>query len=224
MLQFLDPSDDSTAVATLIDDCKILPCVNKTLFPPTTDKTQGEDIVGMPYIDHLNTQECNCLHKLRTSVDLVVKHHSKESNDVCDIEKKTNRLAISSEDTGEVDKIVFQIKGSTYDLACQKNLKNCRRILAQDGQVRVNFSFEPDNIMDKNAIKVFHDANPLGYVPGERLLQIKTVMASNSIIATKLKVTRYVYEGKNIYQGMLSVMSTQKFPAIDKEYFYNKQL
>ena len=83
-------------------------------------------------------------------------------------------------DVDIVDRVVFNIKGSTYNDSCQTHLKNIRTFLSQDKEIYLSLEFDHDNISDKNAIKVLSNSLHLGYIPKERIPR-----ESNQIIKRK---------------------------------------
>ena len=182
----------------------------------------------MPCLDVGEIHGCNCFKSKPASVVI----SSEEA--VAGLELATNSLTIlekSVEDDHDtvnmVDRVTFIIKGSTYYEECQVNLKKLKKYLAEEKEIELIFTFEEDNDTDKNAIKILAEVDnsslSLGYVPGERILQLRKAMKENIIISAKLvKVLRkYAPTGKLIYIGEMSVVSTKKLSVIDRHYQYN---
>ena len=62
--------------------------------------------------------------------------------------------------------------------------------MAEEKEIELIFTFEEDNDKDKNAIKILAEVDnsslSLGYVRGERILQLRKAMKDNIIVSAKL--------------------------------------
>ena len=229
MFQFEEQGDKSICV--LLTELKVMPSAPHIVVKPTV-QSDSRQIKGLPLLDLVNLQSCNCK---KDSIDSLFCSQSVEAveqvaKDVgkLDIEDKENIEDIEDSEYLNTRTLDFQIKGSTYNDCSQHALKVAR---GNCDDCTICFEFEPDNIADINAIKilrtVINNTTILGYIPKERINQFTHFIKSNSIVSSKLvSVTRkYVpMIKKNIYLGELCVQVTGHIPAIDNDYKYNQVL
>ena len=84
------------------------------------------------------------------------------------------------EDIDFIDERNVKIKGSTYYESSQKCLKLCCSLVSKQIPIPIDLEFEPDNPVDKNAIKVMAKLEDrwqqLGYIPGCNVQEITTAI------------------------------------------------
>jgi len=202
-----------------------LPSTSCTLVSPVSPNNKKETI-GMPYLDVLNLEGCNCLKREKGLYKVIV---SKDVNRVDNEDDEQAAMMIERQSADNDEHfLTFQIKGSTYNPESQASLKKARDNIANRN---IYFVFESNNIKDKNAIKIVKQVNDkeetLGYVPKERIKQITFCIKAKNIVNSHLVsvVRKFVPSIKaNIYLGEISIAVKGSIPAIDNTYFYNKDL
>ena len=86
--------------------------------------------------------------------------------------------------------------------------------------VKLTLEPEPSNPVDKNAILVNFDGNPIGYIPSAWIGAMHKAIKDDTIKSLSVQIRRNVYSLFSIF----TVKSSQKFPKPNKNYAYGQDL
>ena len=194
-----------------------------------------EDKHGLPAV--LPSASCNCSkennspccrlmvtapsddnsHQSETVLD-----DSKDSGDESALQSQTKALSMS--DTFYT--ISFQISGSTWDNVYQMGLRECKKQLASNTCVKITFTLEHENPVDKNAIRVDFNGKPLGYVGKLHIPRVFRAIKYGEITQASLVQVFHTWapSGQKYLRGKLVVTKTGKWNKETPEYNYNDVL
>ena len=125
----------------------------------------------------------------------------------------------------------FTLKGSSYHEHFQKALKHCKEKCIKKESLPVQFSFEPANRRDENAILVpacLGDSwKPIGYVPGIKVSKVKQAISNKEITGMKITPIRYQYVftlNCHKYFSLVSISKKGKWMKDRDSYKYNENI
>ncbi|KAJ7373264.1 hypothetical protein OS493_012853 [Desmophyllum pertusum] len=208
------------------------------------DDYEGENsIPEMPWLD-ITLVACNCSRFPSVSnvaVRSVTLPASQTQSDSSDNTSEHDDLSETEEDIGatvddagdvEVEETqyaeYFKLKGSTYHEHFQNALRQCKRLLLDREEVRVQLVIEPANAKDENAIVVQAELegmwHPVGYIPGAKVRKAMDGLNKKEIRTVKFKGIewKFIYGlGEFKYVSSIVVTKVNKWLPSDKDYQYN---
>ncbi len=126
-------------------------------MPPKSPDIQP--VMGMPLLKLESISGCHCRKTVATPIMFEQDTPSIELT-----KSLQENLTIGRECNGQ-DMVTFTLAGSTYIAGAQDHLKKLNRSISRREVVKLTLEPEPSNPVDKNAILVNFDGNPIGYIP-----------------------------------------------------------
>lgn len=208
------------------------------------DDYEGENsIPEMPWLD-ITLVACNCSrfpsvsNVAVRSVTLPASQTQSDSSDNTsehdDLSETEEDIRATVDDAGDVEveetqyAEYFKLKGSTYHEHFQNALRQCKRLLLDREEVRVQLVIEPANAKDENAIVVQAELegmwHPVGYIPGAKVRKAMDGLNKEEIRTVKFKGIewKFIYGlGEFKYVSSIVVTKVNKWLPSDKDYQYN---
>ena len=229
-LQLLD-EDGGLMVGVLVSSFVVLPGAGGLVFPVNAT---CKDLYGFPVVPVAATAGCNCASTSASNKLIVSLCESKQS--ACDVSTEESGGGAESEGQTVVDSLItvvdtvhtlsFVISGSTWEQRYQTALHDCKRNLTSKIPVVLDLCLEPDNPVDRNAIRIDFKGGVLGYVGKVNIPRIQQAIKEGKIVHCSLSCVHQTWapDGKKVLRGNLIVSKRGTWCKECPNYEYNQLL
>ena len=125
----------------------------------------------------------------------------------------------------------FTLKGSSFHEHFQRTLKSCKEKMINKETILIRLGKEPVNRRDENAILVHacpgDKWEPLGYIPGVKVLKVTQAINNNEITSMSLLSVKYQYVfsiSSFKYFAIVTISKKERWAKNRDNYKYNEAL